>query len=812
VFSRQARANLAVADLVKRGMTSMLQAWRALLRRPSFSITTVVIMAAGIGVTTALFSVVDRVLISPLPFPAAGQLVSVYEASAARRERTSLIAPVRLEDWNRLNRTFEVISGSYAENVTDTSGPEPERLEGRRVMPRFFDVFRMTPLVGRTFTADEDRFGGPTAVVISEALWTRRFDRAAHVFTRSLAVGGRSYAIVGVMPQAFTTGSTDVWIPAQLSPGLLRVRDARFVGGVGRMRNGVSLDEARNDMARVQRLLGEQYPKTDKDWSVDIQDLKEVRVGSYRRALVTLFGAVTVLFVIAVANVAGLMLVQLQRRTAEFAIRSAIGASPAQVVSVVMREVAIIAGAGAAMGVAFAVFVTRLLSVVFATVPRMMEVAVDRRALGFVVIAAVAAAASFGLVPALLASRRRVAPLLSSTGRAISGGQHRLQRALVVAQVALSVLLAGGAGLLVRSYGALTQVDVGFNPHNVLTFHVGAAWDEDRWRVGQMQERIISELQQLPGARAAGFTNFLPATGATLRYQVQIEGLAGPESNGTLTVGMRTVTPGYLRALEVPLLAGEWCSELRSDANAPLTAMVNRRFVDLYGGGQNLIGRNLNMRMGGTLFRVTGILGDIREDGQGAPKAPYAYTCAQRGAWPDPEYAIRLDGDPRSALTAIRQLVHRIDPTRPVFGVKQLDDVMSAAVDQPRLNARVLSLFAATALALAALGLHGLMTLLVTERRHELGVRIALGAAPGDLARLVMVGAARLVATGMLGGLLLTLVASRALEAVLFGVSPHDPRALTTALLALLVVSAVSVVFPLRQATGISASEAMRGE
>jgi putative ABC transport system permease protein len=794
-------------------MTSMLHAWRALLRRPSFSITTVVIMAAGIGVTTALFSVVDRVLISPLPFPAAGQLVSVYEASAARRERTSLIAPVRLEDWNRLNRTFEVISGSYAENVTDTSGAEPERLECRRVMARYFDVFRMTPLVGRPFTAEEDRFGGPTAAVISEALWTRRFGRANDVVTRSLTVGGRGYTIVGVMPQAFTTASTDVWIPAQLSPGLMRVREARFVGGVGRMKGGVSLDEARSDMTRVQRMLGEQFPKTDKDWSVEILDLKEVRVGGYRRALLMLFGAVAVLFVIAVANVAGLMLVQLRRRTAEFAIRSAIGASPTQVVSVVMREVAILAGLGAAAGAGCAIFVTRLLAVVFVTVPRMTEVAVDRRALAFVVIASVAAAASFGLVPAMLASRRRVAPLLSAGGRGISAGQHDLQRALVVAQVALSVLLAGAAGLLVRSYGALTQVDVGFNPHNVLMFHVGATWDEDRGRVGQMQERILSELQQLPGVHAAGFTNFLPATGATLRYQVHIEGLAGPENNGTLTVGTRTVTPGYLRALEVPLLAGEWCSELRSaDANTPMTAMVNRRFVDLYGGGQSLVGRNLDMRMGGRLFRVTGILGDIREDGQGAPTAPYAYICATTGSWPDPEYAIRLDGDSRTALTAIRQLVHRIDPTRPIFAVKRLDDVMSAAVDQPRLNAQVLSLFAATALALAALGLHGLMTLLVTERRHELGVRMALGAAPADLARLVMVGAGRLVAAGMLGGLLLTLGASRAFGAVLFAVSPHDPRALATALLALVLVSAISTAFPLRQAAAVSATEAMRGD
>jgi putative ABC transport system permease protein len=793
-------------------MNTMPQAWRALLRRPAFTITAVLTMTAGIGVTAALFSVVDRVLIRPLPFPEAGQLVTVYEASAARRERASLIAPVRLDDWNRLNRTFDAISGSYFENVTDTSGAEPERLDSRRVLPRFFDVFRMTPIVGRTFTAEEERFGGPTAAVISEALWARRFGRAPDVVARSLVVGGRAFPIVGVMPQEFSTTLTEVWIPFQVPPGMMRVREARFIGGVGRMKSGVSIEEARRDMERVQRQLGEQFPKTDKDWSVEILDMKEVRVGSYRRALLMLFGAVSVLFVIAVANVAGLVLVQLQRRTAEFAIRSAIGASQAQIVSVVMREVAIIAALGAALGVACALSVTRLLSVVFARVPRMGEVTVDRRALLFVIGATVAAAVSFGLVPAFLASRRRVAPLLSGAGRGISGGAHKLQRTLVVAQVALSVLLAGAAGLLVRSYGALTHVEIGFNPQNVLTFHVGAAWDEDRGRIGQMQERIVAELQQLPGVRAAGFSSFLPATGATLRYQVQVQGLAGPEDNGTLTVGVRNVTSGYLRALEVPLLAGEWCPELRAAApNVPLTAMVNRRFVELYSGGETLVGRNLDMRMGGRPFRITGILADIREDGQGAPAAPYLYVCALGGAWPDPEYVVRTDGDPRTAVTAIRQLVRAIDATRPVFAIRMVEDVMSKAVDQPRLNASVLSFFAAAALALAALGLHGLMTLLVTERRHELGVRIALGAAPGDLARLVLLGAGQLVAVGIFGGLLLTLAASRALRAMLYGVSPYDPRALLAGLFALVLVSVVSIVFPLRQAATVDATEAMRG-
>jgi len=283
-------------------MTSLRQAWRGLVRRPVFTIAVVLTMTAGIGVTTASFSIVDGVLLRALPFPNAGQLVSVYEASPSRRERLSLVAPARLADWNRLNRTFEAISGSYSESVTDTSNSEPERLEGRRVMPRFFDVYAMTPLVGRTLVAQEEQFGGPTVAVISEPFWTRRFARDPSAVGRRLTIAGRGYTIVGVMPRAFTSGlagtalgsagSIDLWIPAQISPELLGIRQARFLGSVGRMRPGVTIEAARNDLASVQRQLGEQYPATDKDWGTLVMDLKETRVGEYRMALLMIFGAV----------------------------------------------------------------------------------------------------------------------------------------------------------------------------------------------------------------------------------------------------------------------------------------------------------------------------------------------------------------------------------------------------------------------------------------------------------------------------------------------------------------------------------------
>ena len=791
-------------------MTSFAQAWRALARRRTFTFTTVVTLTLGIGLTTAAFSIVHTVLLRPLPFPDAGQLVAVYEASPGRRERVSLAAPVRLDDWSRRSRTFSAIAGSYAENVTDTSGAEPERLEGRRVTPRFFDVFGMAPLAGRTFTADEERFGGPPAVVISEALWIRRFGRNEAAIGSRLIVRGTAFTIVGVMPRAFTTASTEVWVPAQLAPGIMQAREARFLTGVGRMKSGVTLDEARADLARVQAVLGTEYPRTDKEWSVELRELKEVRVGEYRRPLVLVFGAVALLFAIAVANVAGLVLVQLHRRTAEFAIRAAIGASRGQVVAAVMREVAIIMSAGAVLGAGLAWVLTRLGASAFPGIPRLSEAAVDVRALAFALAASAAAAAVFGLVPALTATRPRIAALLSEAGRSAAGGRHRLQAAIVISQLALGIVLAGSAALLIRSYGALARVDIGISADQVLTFHVGAAWDEDRTRVGQLQMRLLEELQRLPGVRAAGYANFLPAPGATLRSQVSVDGLTGPDGGNVLTVGQRTVTPGYLKALAIPLVGGAWCEPLGVGAAGQPGVMVNRQFVERFAGGQQVVGRTLTFTQFQSSFIVAGVVGDVREDGPSAPAVPYLYICPPPGSWPDPEYVVRTDGDPRQLIGAIRAVVARLDASRPVFGVKPLADVIGASLDQPRLNARLIGSFAVAALLLAALGLYGLLTLLVAERRRELGVRMALGASPGDLVEFVVAGAGRLVIAGVGAGLVLMLLVGRMMRALLFGVAPSDPAALAWSVAALALVALAAVIVPARQAARVSAIEAMK--
>ncbi len=387
----------------------------------------------------------------------------------------------------------------------------------------------------------------------------------------------------------------------------------------------------------------------------------------------------------------------------------------------------------------------------FLTLPRINELRVDGRALAFAAGTSVLAALFCGLSPAVLATRRLVADLTRG-GRSVAGGAHRLQRLLVVAQVALSVLLCVTATLLVRSYDNLTRVNSGFTADGgSYTFHVGARWDEDRTgRWPHLQEQLVESLSAQPGVQAIGMTNFLPLPGATLRYQVKVSGVPGTDPNGFVTAGSGTVSAGYLDALKVPLLAGAPCPAFRFDPKAPSTVLVNRRFVDRFAAGQTLVGRELRFAQYMQIpQRIVGVVADVAEDGPAADPVPYVYGCARPGDWPDPEYVVRV-ADPERFAVSLRPLVRQIDPSRAVFGYRSLSDALEAAVDEPRMTAGLTTLFAVTALTLAAIGLYGLFMLIVSESRREIGVRLALGAAPTQMVGLVCAGAGRLLVAGVI--------------------------------------------------------------
>jgi putative ABC transport system permease protein len=775
-------------------MGSWKIAVRSLARRPAFVVMVAGLLVLGVGANTALFSVVDTVLLSPLPYPDAGQLVSVYEASPSKNEKVSLVAPGRLEDWNRLSQTFTALSGAYSENVTDTGRGEPVRLAGVRVAPKYFAVFRTAPFEGRTFTPEEEVQGGRLAAVVSYGLWSRGW-----TVGKRLMVGGQGFTIVGAMPKNFTSAAIDVWLPAQTPAFLLQARDARFFSGVGRMKPGATVAQAQGDLERVQAALGEQFPKSDKGWSAIVRDLKESRVGNSRKALLLLFGAVGLLLLITVTNVASLFLAELGKRAREMAIRTSIGASRAQVVGEVVRESLLIAVLGAMGGWGIAAISLKLMTRMFSDVPRMNELQVDWRALLFAVGLSVVGSLLFGLLPAVRATSARHAANVFRAGRGIAGGRQSLQRVMVAGQIAVTMLLLGSSALLLRSFYALSHVERGFDTSHTMTFHVGAAWDEDRARVGRLQEQLIAGLRRLPGVEAAGMTNFLPASSATLRTSFKMDGA----DEGKVLVGTRTVSPGYLQALHAPLVKGKWCPDLSNERQPAAMAMVNRRFAESYGRGLDLIGR----RVGG--MEIVGVLGDMKEDALNAPAYPYVYACAMGGNWPDPEYVVRGAG---AVPSAIRQLVKNVDPARVVFGMRTLEEAVDEDLERPRSNARMVTVFGVAAMLLAGVGLYGLITQMVNARRQEIGIRMALGAEPGRILRGVVGQAGWLAAVGVVLGLGLTVASQRVLKSFLFGVSGMDGWSLAAAVAVLGAVALFSAWVPARRAAGIDPVEAIRAE
>ncbi len=802
--------------------SSWRQAWRALRRRPAHFVAAVCTLAFGTGVTTAVFSLVHTVLVRDLPYPSPDRLVTVYESSPSARDRTSLVAPGRLHDWQRLSQSFDAISGSYSENVTDTSGPEPERLAAVRVAPRFFAVYGTEAVAGRTFVEEEERFGGPGAAVISDAFWTRRFGRASAAVGHALVIGGAPFTIVGVMPPAFAATTTDVWLPAQTPPGLMRVREARFFAGIGRMKPGLTVSAATAELAAVQEQLSRQFPASESGWSVEVRAMKDARIGDAGRGLLLLLGAVLLLWLIAVANVAGLTLVELNRRARELALRTALGASRARVVAGVVREAIIVAVIGGGLGLVLASWLVSIMPTMLRRTPRIDELTIDWRAFAFVAGTSLLAACVFDVLPAMTGTRRQLAPLLVSGGsRQAGASRHGLQRGLVIGQVALSVLLVAMATLLAQSYRSLTDVDTGFDAADAMVFRVGARWDEDRTQIARLQRDLLAGLRDLPHVQAAGMTNFLPATGATLRFQVQLEGVRGPNEDGSITVGARMIGGDYLPAIRASLAAGSGCPAVveppvlpaagNSAPGAPLSAIVNRRFVDLHAPGQNVVGRTLSAPSfgDGVRFAITGVVGDIVEDGHAAASTPYLYTCSPVGSWPDPEYVVRTRYA-RALGADVRRIVSGIDPARAVFSLRPLQDVMDASLQRPRLDAALLLCFAGAALLLAAVGQYSLFMLVVSERSREMAVRLAIGAEPRQVMRLVLTGAGRLLMAGIVLGLILTVAASRVMQGLLHGVSATDPIAILTAIVMLVIVGGFATAIPARRASRVNPARLLR--
>ena len=791
-------------------LRNLRYALRTLARSPGFTATTVATLALGIGANTAVFSALDAVLLQPLPFPAADRLVQIRQRQDKSAETN--IAPIRLEDWNRLNSTFDGISGYFTENVSDTSGDVPERVRRAWVAPRFFAVWAVLPALGRDFSDEEHRAGGPSPVIISDRYWRRRLGADPNVLRRTVRIGSDAFPIVGVMPASFLFPDRDVdlWFPTAMSSKLSEVRYATWYTGIGRLKPGVTLEQARADMALVQAQLGSQHPETDRNIGVDLVPLKEATVGGVRRSLWLVFSAVSVLLLIACTNIAALLLSRAAQYQHEISVRLSLGATRAAVAGQVLAETGVLALAGGALGLLIAAGATAALRAEAANLPRIDEIALDGRILLYTLGSTLTVAFLCGVLPAIRNGREGFAVVSNEAGRAQVSPRNAVQWALVGTQVTLSVTLLAGAALLVRSFHALSQVDRGFEASRVLTFRVSGNWAEtaDYPRLLRRIDTTIEELRALPGVAAVATAVFLPGVPAEHESTFEVAE-AQRDTSLRMVADSRTVSPEYFATLQIPVVGGQLCR--RQPREATREVMVNRTFATRYlSQWPSAAGLHLfTGERGSRPARIAGIVGDTRERSLDRDPGPIVYPCVSAPN-PTPYFLVRTNEATTAIATAVRVKMKQLEPLRAVYDIAPLEERIGEAFTENRLRTLLLVCFALTALLLACVGLYGTLSYAVAVRRREIGLRLALGARRGAIVRHFLVRGLRVAAVACVCGLALSAAFGRALAGMLYGVSPSDPWTLSGVVAIVLTIAALAALVPAARAALVEPMQVLR--
>ncbi|HEY4906816.1 MAG TPA: ABC transporter permease [Candidatus Acidoferrum sp.] len=793
--------------------TNLKAAFRFLRKSPSFSIAVILTLALGIGANSAVFSAIDAILLKPLPFPEGDQLVKLGQLRRNAKSPQTFVAPVRLEDWNRMNTTFQAMTGYYTEPESETTGELPEKVTRALVSPRFLQVWGVAPAIGRDFTDQEEHVGGPDVVIISDRYWRNRFGADPQILSRKIRMGTDSHSIVGVMPASFHFPERDVdlWSPIPVDAKIAQIRDATWYMVVGRMKPGVTVDQARANLATVQAQLAQQFPKSDADLDVLIEPLKETTVGGVRQSLLILFGSVSLLLLIACTNIVSLLLARATQRQHEIAVRYSLGASRGAIVAQLLTEAFVLALAGAALGLLVAWGAADIFRALAANLPRIEEIHLDARVVLYALACSIVVALLCGLFPALRGTKRGLSGSLAQSSRTQVSGRNRLQWLLVGVQVALAVTLLAGAGLLLRSFEALGRVSPGFEFAHVLTLHISAGWGETANINGLSQriDRILDTLRATPGVENTSTTMTLPGVPGQFTTDTRIlEGEQDP--NHKLVAESRFVSHAYFDTMRIPTLAGEGCRE-NYDA---IQVMVNRSFADTYLQGQMGIGKHIEM-IGNSFLKsgeIKGVVADARELGMNRAPAPTVYWCWNAPS-PDPNYLVRTVGDqPMTMAQTLRQKIHEIEPGRSVFDISPLSDHLDDAFAENRMRTVLLAFFAATAISLACVGLYGTLSYSLTLRRREVGLRLALGAARSEILKRVLLEGAGVAALGCIAGCLLALAFARTLAGMLFGVTPYDPITLATVVALVLIVAFIASLIPAVRAAHVEPMQVLREE
>jgi putative ABC transport system permease protein len=799
---------------------------RSLAKRPGFTAVAVLTLAVGVGANTAIFSVVNAVLLRPLQYPNAERLAAVEELS--EKGTRVQVTPANFLDWRAQNTVFEQLAAIFERTSNLSTGGEAERIELAMTSANFFEVFGVRPLHGRFFLPEEENAGHEPVVVISHALWQRRFGGDPSVVGRGVTLDGQSYTVVGVAPPGFQyPDQTEAWLPpfqrvptpsAQMN--IERARGFGFLSAVGLLRPGVTVERAHEEMTVITARLRQQYPQTNNNRFNRVVPLRKFLVGGSGTALLLLMGAVALVLLIACANVANLLLARAASRQKEIAVRIALGATRLRLVGQLLVESVLLALVGGAAGLLLGWWGVELLrGLLPVDFPRAQGIAVDLRVLAFTALVSLATGVVFGLAPALQATNLDVSESLKESARGSGGGSRRarLRSALVVAEVALSLVLLVGAGLLFRSLLSLQAVELGFRPQHILTFRLapsGPNFQEDA-QFSAFFRQVAERVGALPGVESVGVINTLPLVkGPTAAFRV--EGRPEEPIDRWPPINYRSVSPEYFRTVNTPVLRGR-ALDARDDASAPLALVVNQTLARQNFPGEDPVGKRINM--GGTRpdgqpywFEIVGVVADARSLDLDAEPSAEIYTSYLQDPFGSMSYVVRTSAEPSGLVAAVREAVRHVDRNVPPAEFREMEQIVGEAAAEPRFRSLLLGVFGATALLLAAAGIYGVMAYSVAQRTHEIGVRMALGAQRGDVFRLIMGQGARLILAGVACGLAAALALTRLMEGLLYGVSATDPPTYAGIALFLILVAALACYLPARRATRVDPLVALRYE
>jgi predicted permease len=800
---------------------------RFLWKNPGFTIVAVLTLALGIGANTSLFSVVNGVLLNPLPYPQPQQITALFQKTPTYSEDS--IAYLNFLDWQRDNRSFESLAAYRHDDFNLSGMGEAERLRGDMISSTFFPLLGVSPVIGRTFTAEEDQVGGDPVVLVSEGFWKRKCGSSKDVLGKTITINGKARSIIGVIPASFYfMRETEAYIPiGQWDDSTFRNRRVSMgTRALGRLKPGTTIAQARADMDGVARNLEAAYPEADAKVGVTVMSLKKSIVGDIQPFLIVLLGAVVFVLLIACSNVANLLLARATGRTREFAIRLALGASRGRVIRQLLTESVLLGVIGGGMGLLLAAWGTQaIIAVLPDALPRSQEIGMDTRVLLFTLLISVLSGIVFGLVPALKTLKSDLQETLKEGGRGTSGKRHIAQSVFVVTEVALALVLLVGAGLMIRSLSMLWRVNLGFNPHNMLTFSLALppAVMANPAGIRPALREIHDGLMAIPGVEAVSLNGGgLPLMGDS-EIPFWREDRPKPATDGDMSQALfYLVEADHLKAVGTPLLRGRFISS-RDDVHSPAVIAIDESFARKYFPNEDPIGKRINVAILGSQPEIVGIVGHVKHWGLGtdSPNAIQAEMYIPLMQIPDQfmplivtsvGVVLRSRGAPQAMVGGIRSAINKINSQQVMYGAESMDEVVSDSLAARRFSMTLLGLFAGLALVLSSIGIYGVIAYLVGQRTQEIGIRIALGAQRNDVLRLVLGEGIRMAMIGVAIGLAAAFVLTRHMNEMLYGVTATDPLTFAGVAVVLLGVALLACYIPARRAMRVDPMVALRYE